>query len=113
MHELPLARRIIEIAAGAAAARGAERIRTINLTVGDESGYVADCIQLYFDLISEGTPCEGASLAIERVKPLLRCTACGVLFARRPFEFSCPQCGADGEPTEIGREFIVKSIETE
>jgi len=111
MHELPLARQIIGIASQAAAGRSGGRVKTINLTVGDGSGYVADCVKLYFDLISEGTPCEGAELKIERVRPMLRCGACGGLFERRPFEFVCPDCGGEGEPTEIGREFRVSSVE--
>jgi len=111
MHELPLAQRIIGIAADAACKRGADKIKTIYLTVGDESGYVADCIQLYFDLISAGTPCGGAELRIERVRPKLRCAGCGMLFERRPFEFACPACGGDGEPTEIGREFLVTKLD--
>jgi len=111
VHEFPLAKRIIEIASEKAAENGGGSVKNINLVVGDESGYVAECIQLYFDLISEGTPCEGAELRVERVNPLLRCENCNTLFERKPFEFACPTCGEDGKPTEIGREFYVKSIE--
>jgi hydrogenase nickel incorporation protein HypA/HybF len=44
---------------------------------------------------------------------MLRCAKCGAHFIRKPFEFRCPDpdCGGDGEPTDIGREFFVKSIE--
>jgi hydrogenase nickel incorporation protein HypA/HybF len=74
---------------------------------------VADSIALYFDLIAEGTCCAGASLCIERVAPMLRCKVCGRLFERRPFEFNCTAagCPGEGEPTEIGREFLIRSIE--
>lgn len=112
MHELPITRRIIDIASQAAAERGAGRITKIYLVVGDASGYMADSIQLYFDLISAGSPCEGAALDFEFVKSMLKCETCGALFERKPFDFTCP-CGGQGRPTEIGREFYVKAIEVE
>lgn len=112
MHELPITQRIIDIASQAAAERGRDRVTKIYLVVGDASGYMADSIQLYFDLISAGSPCEGAALEFESVKSMLRCESCGALFERKPFDFTCP-CGGQGRPTEIGREFYVKAIEVE
>ena len=109
MHEYPLTVNIIETASRHA--RGC-RISKIVLVIGGSSGIVGDCIQMYFDIISEGTPCEGAALEIESVTPMLRCKTCGSLFERKPFSFSC-YCGGEGTPTEIGREFIVKQIELE
>jgi hydrogenase nickel incorporation protein HypA/HybF len=112
MHEYPLTLQIIETAARHA---GGKRVAAVNLVVGDYSGLAADCIALYFDLIAENTACESAALHIERVAPLLRCKRCGALFERKPFQFSCPEaaCPGEGEPTEIGREFYVRSIEIE
>jgi hydrogenase nickel incorporation protein HypA/HybF len=110
VHELPITQRIISIASGAARARGAGQITQIQLVVGDVSGYMADSIRLYFDLISAGSLCEGAILSFESVKSMLRCENCGRLFERKPFDFTCP-CGGQGRPTEIGREFYVKAIE--
>ena len=86
-------------------------VEQINLVVGDYSGYVADSINLYFDIIAEGSPCEKVKLNIERVKPKLKCTSCQEYFERKPFSFECPYCKGDGEPTEIGKEFYLKSIE--
>lgn len=112
MHEYPVTVRIIEIAcAEAEKARG--RVREIDLVVGDEAGFVGESIQMYFNVAARGTRCEGAHLKIERVKPKLRCSSCGALFERKPFSFSCPVCGGEGTPTDIGREFYVKSVKLE
>lgn len=111
MHEYPITQRIIEIAAEYAVKNGADEVKTINLIVGDYSGYVASSIDLYFDIIAEGTACEKAKLNIERVIPKLRCNECGELFERKPFSFECPYCKGEGSPTEIGKEFYIKSIE--
>jgi hydrogenase nickel incorporation protein HypA/HybF len=112
MHEYPLTKQIIDTALSHA---GGKPVAAINLVVGDYSGVVADSIALYFDLIAEGTACEKAALNIERVAPMLRCKVCGALFERKPFAFACPVegCPGEGEPTEIGREFYINSIEIE
>ena len=112
MHELPITQRIIEIASSAARERGAKKVTKILLVAGDDSGYMPDSIWLYFDLVSAGSLCEGASVEFETVKSMLRCEACGQFFERKPFHFTCP-CGGQGWPTEIGREFYVKAIEVE
>lgn len=111
MHEYSVAAEIIEIAEKYARDSGAGAVKKINLVVGDDSGYLSECIDLYFSVIAEGTLCQGAALSFERVRSRLRCERCGALFERKPFSFSCPECGGDGRPTEIGREFYVKSIE--
>ena len=113
MHEYPITLEIVESAGRHARVHGAERVVGVKLVMGDHCGYLADAIEMYFDLVAEGGPCAGAKLEIERVKPLLRCRVCGGLFPRRPFEFSCPEdgCGGEGMPTEVGREFFIRSIE--
>lgn len=111
MHEYPITQRIIEIAQEEAKKNGASSVKQINLIVGDYSGYVASSIELYFDIIAEGSLCEHATLHIERVVPRLQCNRCGELFIREPFSFQCPKCQGEGSPTEIGKEFYIKSIE--
>lgn len=114
MHEYPITLEIIDIASRKARESGSRRVAEIRLVMGDNCGFLPESIEMYFDIIAEGGPCEGAKLAIERVEPKLRCRLCGDLFVRKPFEFSCPRpgCGGNGEPTEIGREFFISSITT-
>lgn len=110
MHEYPITEQIVKIAAEHGQNARASKIEAIRLVAGERSGYIIESIQMYFDIISEGTLCEGAKLEIETVRPKLKCPACGILFERKPMSFACPACGADGEPTEIGREFYIDSI---
>ncbi|WNX86259.1 hydrogenase maturation nickel metallochaperone HypA [Agathobaculum sp. NTUH-O15-33] len=112
MHEYPITQRIVQIAT-AEADKAHGRVTGIDLVVGDDSGFIGESIQMYFDIISEDTPCAGAALHIERVRPKLKCGACGAYFERKPFSFACPACGGDGAPTGIGKEFYVKSVELE
>lgn len=110
MHEYPVTKRIIEIAEEHANKNNSDKVLEINLVVGEYSGYMSECIRMYFDIIARGTCCEGAALNIQEVKPMLRCEGCGELFNREPFSFDCPYCGEEGRPTDIGREFYIKSI---
>lgn len=111
MHEYPITVRIIEIADEFAKKNQAKEVKQINLVVGDYSGYVASSIDLYFDIIAEGSLCSRAKLNIERIVPQLKCSNCGELFERKPYSFECPKCKGEGNPTEIGKEFYIKSIE--
>ncbi len=111
VHEYPLVQTIINKAAAHAAANHGRRVRRIALVVGDSSGYVPESIQMYFDIIAEGTVCADAALDIRHIKPQWKCTGCGLLFERRPFSFACPECGADSRPTDVGREFYIESID--
>ena len=111
MHEYPVTERIVATACEQATAQGGRRVRQIDLVVGEDAGYVGDTIQLYFDLIAEGTLCDGALLKIRKIRPQLQCPACQLLFERRPFSFACPACGTLGHPTAVGKEFYIESIE--
>lgn len=68
---------------------------------------------MYFDIISKGTMVDGATIEIEHIKPKLKCTRCGELFERKPFSFECPVCKGQGEPSEVGKEFYIDTIEVE
>lgn len=110
MHELPITEQIVKICTQTAAKYNAT-VKTIELVVGEDSGFIGESIQMYFDVIGKGTVCEGAKLHITGVKPKLKCFACGEYFDRKPFSFTCPFCGGEGGPTEIGKEFYIKSVE--
>ena len=113
MHEYPITEQIVKLAEKHCRQAGAEKVVAVNLVVGDYSGFVPESIHMYFDLIAEGTLCDGADINITRVKPKINCPACGKIFERKPMSFACPDCGTDGEPTEIGKEFYIDSIECE
>lgn len=113
MHELPITQHIIKIAEAHCRENGGKRVKSVHLILGDYSGFVGESVQMYFDIISEGSLCEGATINIERVKPKLRCEACGTLFDKPFLSFTCPECGGQGGPTEIGKECFVDTIEIE
>lgn len=86
MHEYPITEQIVKIAEKNCKEAGASRVISVNLVVGDYSGLVPESIHMYFDLIAEGTVCEGAEINMKRIKPKLKCPSCGALLKELP----CP-----------------------
>lgn len=107
MHEYPVTLEIIRLAEKTAEENHG-RVRGIHLVIGEDSGFIGESIQMYFDVLAAGTLCEGAQVTIEGVKPKLSCEKCGKLFERKRFSFTCPFCGGSGTPTETGKEFYIK-----
>jgi len=112
MHEHHFALQVFQAAEKYAREAKSARVLEIRLKLGKDAGFAAENISSYFDIISEGSICEGAKLIFDIVTPLLRCKTCGKLFERKPFSFACgdKNCGGEGEPTEIGKELVIESI---
>ena len=106
MHEYSLAQSIIQSASEHAFGG---KVVQIDLVIGESSGILGESLRMYFDIFAENTPCEEAVIEIELIKPKLLCKTCGSFFERKPFSFDC-SCGGEGAPTDIGREFYIKSI---
>ena len=111
MHELSITQSILNIVNEHAQRAGAAKVTTINLTVGELTGFVDDSLQFYFEMLSPGTLAEGARLNITRVPATVRCRACGSEFHLEGLQWTCPQCQAIGGDVLRGREFQVESIE--
>ena len=113
MHELSITQSVLNIVTEHAERAAAQKVTTINLVLGELTGFVDDSIQFYFDMLSPGTLAEGAKLAIQRVPARIRCRACGAEFALGDSNWLCPTCGAVGGEVLDGRQFQVESIEVE
>ncbi len=113
MHEYAVTQSMINIALSEAQKAGASKILEIRLVIGDLSTIVDDSVQMYFDVMSEGTPAQGAKLVFNRVKAEFKCKSCGEVFVKPPKGFDCPKCGGLGTPTDRGKEFYIESLEIE
>jgi hydrogenase nickel incorporation protein HypA/HybF len=113
VHELSITQGILDLVLDHAARAGAARVSAIHLVIGGLSGVVDDSVRFCWDLISEGTPAQGAVLDFRRVPLRLACRECPTLFAPDGVSFDCPACGARATRVVEGREFRVESIDIE
>lgn len=113
MHELAVTEGILKVVREHAERAEASRIIAIDLVIGDLSGFVADSIQFYFDILARGTVAEGAQLRFQRVKTRFRCWTCGDEFTAKGEDWRCPQCQSMAGKAVAGKEFYVESIDVE
>ena len=113
MHELPVTENILSIALRHAEGAGAKRITALYLTIGQLSSIVDDSIQFYWDIVSEGTPAQGARLHFKRIPARLACLDCGQEYAPDGRELACPACQGTKIKVVAGEEFFLESIEVD
>lgn len=85
-------------------------IVAVNVRVGRLSGVVPDAMRFCFELITEGTPLQGARLEIEEPAGRARCRTCRDEFALPDLILLCP-CGSADVDVLSGRELAVSSVE--
>ncbi len=103
----------MEIAQRHAQENGANRITDIHLVIGRLSSVVDDSIQFYWDIISQGTLCEGARLHFERLPAIMECLECGKTYEVSEELTPCPTCASMHIKMIQGDEFYVASIDIE
>lgn len=111
MHELAVTEDILRIVNEYAERSEAKSVTHIYLVIGDLSSFVDDSIQFYFNMMSDDTIAEGATLHFQRIKTRFRCRKCGNEFEPEERDWICPECHALGGDVIAGKEFYVDSIE--
>jgi hydrogenase nickel incorporation protein HypA/HybF len=107
MHELGIAQEIVSIVAESARET---RVTRVVLEVGKLAAVLPDAVRFCFDLCSEGTVLEGASLVIIETPGRARCRACGgEVCLERPFG-RC-DCGSTDLDWLSGEELKIKEYE--
>jgi len=113
MHELPVTESLLEIATRHASTAGASRIISLNIVIGQYASVIDDSIEFYWDIISEGTPANGAKLNFKRIQAEFQCTECMTQFSPGYDLYTCPNCGSSRLNLLAGNEFYLESIEIE
>jgi hydrogenase nickel incorporation protein HypA/HybF len=85
-------------------------VRRVCLEIGTLSGVVADSVRFCFDLITEGTTLEDASLEIIQPSGKARCRDCGVDFALDDLLMLCA-CGSANRELLAGEELRIREVE--
>lgn len=110
MHELSIADSIVRIATEHANGR---RVTKVYLTVGHLRQVVPSALTFGFELISQGTPVEGAELEMTVVPAAGTCRVCATETRLQSFPLQCGECGGLDMDVVAGEELYVKSLELE
>ena len=113
MHEFAITKSMLELVLEHAEKAGGKEVKKINLVIGEMSGVVNECVQFYFNFLSEDTIANGAALCFQTIPTTVRCRGCHRLFELKQFNWSCPDCGANSLEVVAGNELFVESIEVE
>lgn len=113
MHEMGIAIQIMRIVENSLPSGETLRVKTIRLRLGKLTAIIPASLNFCMEVVSRGTPLEGARLAFTEVPVKLECRDCG-----RPSEiaeppFLCRECGSLNVEVIAGREMIVEAIEVE
>ena len=112
MHELSIATSIVDIVAEHARQQGGGRVTGVTLRIGRLSCVHEDALRYSFDLVTEGTPLAGATLAVIEVPVRIWCTICKAEVELPGIQrFACPACGHLSGDIRAGRELDIESIQ--
>ena len=113
MHELSITEHLLRDCLETAKQQHARRILAIRLRMGPLNGLVPECIQLYLDLLAEGTIAEGAKIEATILPLKIRCRDCGREGEIIRRHLACPFCQSLRLQILSGKEFLIDSMEVE
>jgi len=111
MHELPIARSIVDTVQRRLPAGEKRCVKSVTVRLGEFTRLLPDSLELCFELASEGTSVQGARLEVRRVPIRCRCMSCGSGFESGRFVAVCPVCGNAGVDLLSGNEIDVVAFE--
>ena len=110
MHELSIASSIVDILVRHARGR---QITRVEVAIGHLRQVVPASLEFAFELVAQGTPVEGAELALHEVPAAGRCAACGRESRLDGFPLNCRACGSGDVEIVAGEELLVESLDVE
>ena len=113
MYEFSLTRSVNNAVLSLCKQSGWGRVRHIVVKIGGMRKVNPELMAFAFNVISQGTPTEGASLAVMILPVIFRCRSCGRRAESEETEFACPLCGSRDVDLLSGLELGIELIEVE
>ena len=113
MHELAVTEQILNLALRHARDANARQVTDLHLQIGALSSIIDDSVQFYWDIISQGSLCQGANLHFQRTPATLHCHECNKDYTLGDELTACPTCGGIQVKILSGQEFQLTSIDIE
>jgi hydrogenase nickel incorporation protein HypA/HybF len=113
MHERAVTESLLEIAIRHAQQAGATRITALYLVIGQLSSFIDESVQFYWDILSEDTIADKATLHFKRIPVEMVCLDCQLRFSPDDTDFACPNCSSSRVKVVAGEEFLLEAIDVE
>jgi len=113
MHEMSIAQSLIDIIQEEMNRHEATFLKSVRLNIGQLSAVVPESLSFCFEVITTGTPLEGAELIMDMVPLTGSCRACKETFEIEDYAFSCPSCGSPEIDTISGQDLSIVEMEVE
>ena len=114
MHELSIAESIVDAVTESMAAYPGARVLEVRLRIGVLAAVIEDSLQFCWGLSTEGTPLQGARLAVTTLPVVMHCGRCARDVELEGVQsFRCPRCGEPATDLRQGRELAVEAVEIE
>jgi hydrogenase nickel incorporation protein HypA/HybF len=106
MHELAITQSVVD---AVTERTGSAPVATVRVRVGRLAGVVPDAMRFCFELVTAGTPLEGATLEFDQPAGRGRCRTCGEEVELADLILLC-RCGSADVEVVAGRELAVASV---
>lgn len=89
------------------------RVVGVTVVVGRLSGVDPEALKFAFEVLSKGTPTEGAELVVKEVKAVIHCGSCCAEEETDDLFAACPKCGSLEVSIDGPKDLLLESIEIE
>jgi len=120
MHDITMARSIVQTVLEAAQARQATAVQEIELVIGELTMLSPDQVEFWVRELLNGTIGQGAEVKVAVRGPEVRCAKCGYegavavsddpIYHLMAFTPACPECGAADLEIIAGNECMIRNI---
>ena len=113
MHELSIAQNIISIVKEYLPDEQKNSLKRVKVKIGKLSNILPDSLLFGFNALTKETNLEGATLEIEHLPLIIKCSDCGCESVLEEYAFSCPECNGHDIKVISGDELTISEIEIE
>lgn len=113
MHELSIAKNLIEIIEETASQKNFSKVSKIGLRIGEMACVDKEALSFCIEIASKGTCVAGATLHFEDSPLTGKCSSCDHLFHVKDLIFRCPRCEGIDIKVMSGREIRVSYLDVD
>jgi len=111
MHETGFAKEVVSQIKNALARYESARTVSVNVSLSPASHVSPDGLRAAVELMAETEGLKDVNINVRSMVLAVICKSCGNLFKIHKATFRCPRCLSTDIDIEMGKEFIIDSIE--